>query len=110
VLEDLYKSCHFLFLPSRAEAFGCVFCEASSFGMPSLSRRTGGVPTAIKQGMNGFILDTNASVSDYVDIIINNFLDKTRYKQLSVSSFLEYKNRLNWQVAGDSLTSYIRQL
>ncbi len=110
LLEQLYETCHFLFLPSKAEAFGCVFCEASSFGMPSISRKTGGVPTAIRNGINGFALDPLATVDNYVDLISSYFVDKQKYVDLSLSSFQEYKTRLNWKVAGESLTKLIEQL
>lgn len=110
ILEDLYKTSHFLFLPSIAEAFGCVFCEASSFGMPSISRKTGGVPTAIHNGVNGFTLDNSASVHDYADLIYKYFTDKDKYTSLAMSSFHEYKKRLNWKVAGESITTLIKEL
>jgi glycosyltransferase involved in cell wall biosynthesis len=110
LLENLYKTCHFLFLPSKAEAFGCVFCEASSFGMPSISRKTGGVTSAITNGINGFALDEFATINDYVDVICHFFFDKKKYTDLSLSSFNEYKNRLNWKSAGASLTELMKQL
>lgn len=110
ILEDLYKTSHFLFLPSIAEAFGCVFCEASSFGMPSISRKTGGVPTAIHDGVNGFTLDNSASINDYADLIYKNFTDKDKYNSLAMSSYQEYKSRLNWNVAGESITTLINEL
>lgn len=110
ILEILYETCHFLFLPSRAEAFGCVFCEASSVGMPSISRKTGGVPTAIRNGINGFALDPSATVNDYVDLISSYFINKEKYIDLSLSSFQEYRTRLNWKIAGESLTQLIEQL
>ncbi|MEJ7766819.1 MAG: glycosyltransferase family 4 protein, partial [Chitinophagaceae bacterium] len=109
-LENLYNTCHFLFLPSRAEAFGCVFCEASLFGMPSISRKTGGVPTSIINGKNGFALDQSAGVNDYADLICDLFLDKDKYTALAESSYEEYKNRLNWKTAGESLTQLMEQL
>jgi len=47
-IERLYAEAHFLIVPSRAEAFGRVFCEASSFGVPSLATNVGGIPTAVR--------------------------------------------------------------
>ncbi|AWM13668.1 hypothetical protein DI487_07190 [Flavobacterium sediminis] len=41
-LAAIFKNSHFLFLPSKAECFGIVFCEASAYGVPSISRNTGG--------------------------------------------------------------------
>lgn len=109
-LENLYKSCHFLFLPSKAEAFGCVFCEASAFGVPSFARNTGGVSTAISNGKNGFILDASAGVQDYADMICHYFLDQQKYISLSLSSYHEYETRLNWKSIGEAITKLIREI
>ncbi|MEO5998467.1 MAG: glycosyltransferase family 4 protein [Chitinophagaceae bacterium] len=110
LLKSLYQTCHFLFLPSKAEAFGCVFCEASSYGMPSITRETGGVSSAITNGVNGFVLGESATTNDYVDLICNYFLDRRKYNDLAFSSFNEYKSRLNWKSTGASLIELIKQL
>lgn len=39
LLSTLLAEAHFLFVPSRAEAYGQVFCEAAAFGLPALSSR-----------------------------------------------------------------------
>ena len=109
-LENLYKSCHFLFLPSEAEAFGIVFCEASSFGMPSVSRKTGGIPSVITDGRNGFTLNGNSTANDYADIICKYYLDNDKYIQLARSSFDEFQTRLNWNATGELLSGYIREI
>lgn len=109
-LEGLFKSCHFLFVPSEAEAFGVVFCEASSYGMPSISRKTGGITTAITDGKNGFTLGQNAGVNTYADLISEYFTDVDKYVTLAVSSYEEYKTRLNWKAAGASLVELINEI
>jgi glycosyltransferase involved in cell wall biosynthesis len=43
-LASLLQKLDFLILPTMAEAAGIVFCEASAFGLLSLSYSTGGVP------------------------------------------------------------------
>ena len=109
-LEALYKSCHFLFLPSEAEAFGIVFCEASSFGMPSVSRKTGGIPSVITDGINGFTLNGTANANDYADLICKYFVDSEKYGQLARSSYNEYETRLNWTSTGKLLSQFMREV
>ncbi|TSA49979.1 MAG: glycosyltransferase [Sphingobacteriales bacterium] len=41
-------------VPSRAECYGIVFAEASSYGLPSVSTDTGGVSAVVKEGVNVF--------------------------------------------------------
>jgi len=109
-LESVYESCHFLFLPSTAEAFGCVFCEAGLFGMPSITRKTGGLETAVTDGINGFKLKMDANMNDYASLILDHFLDYDKYIQLAKSSYNEYNTRLNWKTAGESLSKYIHAI
>ncbi|MBA3897953.1 MAG: glycosyltransferase family 4 protein, partial [Sphingomonadaceae bacterium] len=52
-LAELYRSARIFFLPTRYEAVGMVFAEAGSFGLPSVSYRTGGVPETVVNGETG---------------------------------------------------------
>ena len=99
-LEKLFMESSFLIVPSRFEAFGIVFCEASSFGLPSLATRTGGIPTAIHDNSNGMTFNADADPEQYVQYIQDLFTDRKAYEQLALSSFNEYQTRLNWQVNG----------
>lgn len=36
-ITELLRESHFLFVPSRAEAYGIVFCEANAYGLPCLT-------------------------------------------------------------------------
>ncbi len=108
-LEKLFAESHFLLVPSREECYGLVFCEASSFGLPSLSTKTGGIPTIIKDGLNGMTFNLNAEISDYCSFIADNFINWSRYKVLAIDSYNEYCARLNWQVAGKKIKDAILQ-
>jgi glycosyltransferase involved in cell wall biosynthesis len=99
-INQLIAESHFLILPSRAECYGVVFCEANSFGVPCISRKVGGIPTIIKPNINGNLFDLNAGISEYCDYIIDLFADYSNYKELALSAFHEYESRLNWRVAG----------
>ena len=59
----------FLLLPTRAECAGVVFCEASAFGIPSITTDTGGVSTYVEDGINGFALPLAARAEAYADKI-----------------------------------------
>lgn len=110
ILTNLYKTCHFLFVPSYAEAFGLVFCEASAYGMPSIARNTGGIPSIVINGQNGFLLNTDNQVVHYADVICENFRDKRKYNELSLSSYNEFSTRLNWNSSGKSLSRIINSV
>lgn len=109
-LDQLFSEAHFFFLPTQAEMFGIVFAEASSWGVPSITTNTGGVQSAVRNGINGFTLDVNADPEEYAEIIAKCFFDKTKYRVLALSSFREYQDRLNWDVAGKAVNKRLLQL
>jgi glycosyltransferase involved in cell wall biosynthesis len=109
-LSQLFSESHFLILPTRADSFGIVFCEASSYGMPSLSTDVGGIPTAIRNDINGRTFDRSSGATVYCEIITGLFSNYSRYKDLAMSSFHEYETRLNWDVAGKAVKNLLQGL
>lgn len=108
-LDALFSQAHFFILPTQAEAFGVVFCEASSFGVPSLATRVGGVPTAIREGVNGYTFPLGDSSEEYSDTIERLWSSPADYERLALSSFAEYSERLNWDVAGRKVRALIEE-
>ncbi|MBI5206649.1 MAG: glycosyltransferase family 4 protein [Candidatus Firestonebacteria bacterium] len=56
VLEYFSKS-HIFVMPSIMEGFGIVFLESMARGVPVIASNTGGIPEAIIDGENGFLVD-----------------------------------------------------
>jgi glycosyltransferase involved in cell wall biosynthesis len=98
VLGDLFKAANFVFIPSRAEAYGMAFAEASAFGVPAIGTATGGIPSALHDGVNGFMLPVSAGAQDYADLIARSVANREQYYALCRSSFDEFERRLNWKV------------
>ncbi|NBR86562.1 MAG: glycosyltransferase [Verrucomicrobia bacterium] len=108
--NDLIAQSHFLILPSRAEAFGIVFCEASSFGVPSLATKVGGIPTAVRDGGNGQTFPLDAPPADYAAFVRQQFANYASYEALARSAFREFETRLNWGVSGATAMGYLRAM
>lgn len=104
-IDQLFASSHFFILPSEAEAFGIVFAEASSFGLPSLATNVGGISSAINENANGKLFPSASPAEEYVNYILNVVQSKDRYLDLAHSSFREYQIRLNW----DSSAAVLRE-
>ncbi|MEJ1973907.1 MAG: glycosyltransferase family 4 protein [Lacunisphaera sp.] len=94
----LYREAHFLFVPSRAEAYGFTFTEANAFGVPPVATATGGIPSIIRHGHNGILRPIGALPSDYADAIVSVFSDRARYREMARRAFTEFEERLNWNV------------
>lgn len=109
-LADLFQSADLFILPTKAEAAGIVFCEASSFGLPSVTYSTGGVSDYVKNGINGACLPLAASAADFAASIRTLLFDPASYEALSVGAFLEYRDRLNWATSVEGLVELCRSL
>jgi glycosyltransferase involved in cell wall biosynthesis len=96
-LRRLYREAHFLFVPSRAEAFGLTFGEANAFGVPAVATRTGGIPAVVQHGHNGLLLPLEAPPSEYADAIVTTFADQGRYRAMCGQAFADFEERLNWR-------------
>ncbi|HEX4044409.1 MAG TPA: glycosyltransferase family 4 protein [Gammaproteobacteria bacterium] len=98
-LDDLLCATHFLFVPSSAEAYGIVFCEANAFAIPCLTSYVGGISTIVKDGINGMTFALGAEIPAYCEYIVNTWQDEKGYNELALSAYNEYVTRLNWQAA-----------
>jgi len=109
-LEMLYASADFLLVPTRMECYGLVFCEASAFGLPSITTNTGGVQSAVRDGENGFTLPYNARGAEYAQVIAEIYQDDLRYTQLVRSSRARFEEMLNWDSWGVAVQKLLSQL
>ena len=109
-LEDLFKTSDFLFLPTRSECYGMVFCEASAYGLPVISTDTGGVSGAVKHGENGFLLSPGAGGDEYAELIEQVYGDEKGYAGLVESSRAAFETRLNWDAWGRTVKGLIEEL
>ena len=75
--DDLLRNAAALLFPIRwPEPFGLVMVEALACGTPVLALRQGSVPEVIKDGVTGFIRDTEDELVDAVEHIAE--LDRAR--------------------------------
>lgn len=112
IIRSLFIKSHFLILPSKSECYGVVFAEASSFGLPSLSTNVGGISEVVRSGINGQTFpaeDTEEILQKYCDYIFKLMSNRQEYIKLSLSSFKEYTERLNWTSSSKKVRELIRE-
>lgn len=110
LMDRLFNMCHFLILPTIAEAYGLVFCEANSYGLPAITTNVGGIKTIIKDNLNGMTFPLNNQIKNWVDYIFEKFIDQNAYEQICINSLNEYNSRLNWDIAGKKITEILNKL
>ena len=109
-INQLIAESHFLILPSKAECYGIVLCEANSLGVPCISSNVGGIPTVIKEDINGKLFDFDNNINECCDYITNLFANYDDYKNLAISTFHEYELRLNWNISGQKVKKLLMSL
>jgi glycosyltransferase involved in cell wall biosynthesis len=109
-LGELYKRSHFFIMPSRAEAFGIVFAEASAFGVPCLATKVGGLPSVIIDDINGRLFPLEAGGAEYADYILECLHNPDRYRQLALRTAEDAATRLSWDVAGRKVAEILNEI
>ena len=109
-LAALYAGSDFLFVPTRAECYGVVWCEAAAHGLPSISTATGGVPDVITDGVTGHTLPPEAGGADYADLIAEIAADPARLEAMKVSARDDFETRLDWSIWARDLVAEVGRL
>jgi glycosyltransferase involved in cell wall biosynthesis len=107
-MSELFSSADFLILPSEAECFGIVICEAFAHGVPVLAHRTGGIPTLVANQKNGFLSATNQA-EEYSDFI-SGIIGTRRYQDLRQGARASFETRFNWDAAGRKIYALVKSL
>lgn len=109
-MDEIFKHTHFFILPTLFDCFGIVFCEASAYGIPSLTTDIGGVNQAVKNGKNGYLFSQDADPLQYAQLIIQLWNDNKIYRKLRISSRQEFETRLNWVVWEKKINTFFNEL
>ena len=107
---DVFAQADLFVLPTRADCFGMVFCEAAAFGVPSLSARTGGVPEVVLDGRTGRLLEPEAGPEGYADAIAALAGDPERLAAMGRAARDDFETRLNWEAWARAVTARLEAL
>ena len=109
-LIELFEEAHFFILPTISEPFGIVFAEASSFGLPSLATKTGGIPTVVRDNVNGMTFPLTDFPNKFADYISNLIVNPKEYETICLSAFEYYRTEINWDVAGERIVDAMQEI
>jgi glycosyltransferase involved in cell wall biosynthesis len=109
-LDTVLRESDLLILPTQADCFGIVFCEASAYGIPSLATATGGVPGAITDGENGVLLPPGATGEEYARAIAGIWGDDASYASWVKKARERFDQHLSWNIWGRSAVAAIKEV
>lgn len=95
-LHQLFRSAHAFFLPTRSEALGIVFAEAASYGLPSVTYRTGGISAMVAEGQTGVLLEEGSPPIAFADALIGLLGDWDTYLRMAHAAPKRSEEVLNW--------------
>ncbi|TVR07205.1 MAG: glycosyltransferase [Phormidium sp. GEM2.Bin31] len=108
-MSELFERSHALLLPSEAETYGNVLCEANAFGVPVLATAVDGIPTIIQGECNGKSFAREEFVegaSRYLQVL---FQERDRYPDLAHKARREYEQHLNWGAVSQKMERILRR-
>jgi glycosyltransferase involved in cell wall biosynthesis len=108
--HTLLSSADFLILPTRAECFGLVFCEASAYGILSLTFQTGGVSGAISEGNTGWLFSKDASPRQFAERIATTAKNPEKWLKQKKACQMYYKENFTWSIWSDRIGPIIEKL
>ncbi len=105
--DEIMFNSDFFLLPVRAECLAVAFCESAAYGLPVISRDTGGIKEVVVNGVTGYILKYDASPRDFAEKIIELYNSDEKYYKLISSSRDFFEKRLNWDAWGRDMKNTI---
>jgi len=105
-LAALLARSHLLAMPSSYEAFGIVYLEGMSFGLPAIASTAGGAREIIRHGLDGFLV-APGDVPDLAGRLERLILDRGLLLQMSLAAKENFARHPTW---AESLSSIHRFL
>lgn len=100
-LATLFNLCDVFVMPSYFEAYGLVFIEALTFGLPCIGRNVYEMPYFIENGETGYLLDKDDV--DELANLMNQLLCDERIKQNVKNKRDWYINEYSWDTVADRI-------
>jgi glycosyltransferase involved in cell wall biosynthesis len=109
-LQRELREAHCFVLPSLAECFGIAYAEAAAYAVPSFARSTGGVSTAVIDGVTGRVFPREATAEEYARSILDTMNERDTYLRYAEAARDDFETRLNWGVATRRLADLLQNV
>tara|TARA_B100000686_G_scaffold352252_1_gene453584 strand:+ start:3829 stop:4989 length:1161 start_codon:yes stop_codon:yes gene_type:complete len=110
--DEIYRSAlsaaTLMVLPSEYEAFGIVLLEAAAAKTPVIGTRVGGIPEAMSDGQNGFLVEFNDSLK--LSEKISYLLEDEKLCSEMGSKGREFSSGFSWASIVDKIEEEYRTL
>ena len=104
---ELFNLCDVFVMPSYFEAYGLVFIEALTFGLPCIGRNCFEMPYIIENKKSGLLIENDDS------IVLKNYMKELlfndSYKNYVNNNFNNYINNYTWKKVEKKINSVINK-
>lgn len=107
-MKNLYREAHFFILPINIEAFGIVFSEAMSFGLPVVTHGICALPEIMENNVHGVSLPYSESAGRFALILSEIINSPERYKLMQEECFKRFEGRFHPKLWVDGLLSLVQ--
>jgi D-inositol-3-phosphate glycosyltransferase len=105
-LADHYRAASVVCVPSYNESFGLVALEAQACGSPVVAANVGGLPTAVRDGVTGILVDSHRA-EDF-GAVIERLLDDPRLRTSMGRAAAEHARSFGWaRTAERTVDAYV---
>ena len=106
-LSDLFNSCDVFCMPSYFEAFGLVFIEALSYGLPCIGRNIHEMPYIIEDGVTGILIKDDST--DFLSASMYNLLHDDKIFENVKRRKDFYAQHYSWENVAKNIHEVISQ-
>ena len=104
-LADWYRAADVTVVPSHSESFGLVALESQACGTPVVAAAVGGLPTAVRDGVSGLLVDSRAP-ADFA-AAIDRIVSVPGLRAELAAGARRHAERFSWEsTAAGLLTAY----
>lgn len=106
-LSEYFNKCDIFCLPSRFEAYGLVFIEALTFGLPCIGRNEFAMKEFIEDGKNGYLIEEDDP--DVLAIKIKDLLSNKEILRYVRDNREQYIQQYSWNEVSKRILNIIEK-
>jgi len=96
MMRPYYQQAELFVMPSLFEPFGMTCQEAMACGTPVIASKFGGIRNTIKNGYNGYLVDS-ANPVEFADAIMEMLKDEEKCRQIGQNAYKVIVEEYSWE-------------